>query len=325
MLLAGDIGGTKTHLAIFSSPGELRTPVVEKTFPSARYASLEVMVKEFLTQVDVQVDRACFGVAGPIMNGKAKITNLPWVMDEEEMQKSLGIPKICLLNDLSAMAYGVPLLEEQDIYTLNAGTPQPGGTIAVVAPGTGLGEAFLVHNGSRYIAHPSEGGHADFAPLNERELDLLRFMLQRSAHVSYEHVCSGIGLPNLYAFLQSTGAYEEPDWLSDQLSLVSDHTPTIVKGAVESAVPICIETLKTFVSILGAEAGNMALKVLSSGGVYIGGGLPPRFLSFFTDGSFMQAFLAKGRMGQMLSRYPVYIILYPNVALIGAAAHGFTL
>lgn len=325
MLLAGDIGGTKTHLAIFSSPRELRTPVIEKTFPSARYSSLEVMVKEFLMQVEAEVDRACFGVAGPIVNGKAKITNLPWIMDEIEMQKSLNISKICLLNDLTSTAYGVPLLEEEEIFTLNKGIVNSEGPIAVVAPGTGLGEAFLVYNGSRYVAYGSEGGHADFAPRDDKEIGLLRFMLGRASHVSYELVCSGIGLPNIYAYLQSTNAYEEPEWLYEQLSQAIDHTPLIVKGAVESSVPICVETLKMFASILGAEAGNMALKVLSTGGVYIGGGLPPRILSYLSDGAFMESFVSKGRMGKMLADYPVYIILYPHTALIGAASHGFTL
>ncbi|GHO46386.1 glucokinase [Ktedonospora formicarum] len=325
MLLAGDIGGTKTHLAIYSSPRELRTPVVDKTFPSARYSSLEVMVKEFLMQVDANIDRACFGVAGPIVQGKAKITNLPWLMDEVELQRNLGIEKVRLLNDLAAMAYGVPLLSEEETYILNKGVVNPQGPIAVVAPGTGLGEAYLVHNGSHYVAYGSEGGHADFAPLDEKEIGLLRFMLERTSHVSYEHVCSGIGLPNIYAYLESTGIYEVPKWLSEQLAQETMQTPTIIKGAKESSMPICVEAVRMFASILGAEAGNVALKVLATGGVYIGGGLPPRILPYLSDGSFMKTFVAKGRMGKMLADYPVSVIQYPNTALVGAASFGFTL
>ncbi len=290
MLLAGDIGGTKTNLAIFSSKDQLRAPVHEAKFPSARYATLAELVQDFLTQFRAkgEIDRAVFGVAGPVIDGKAKITNLPWVMEETQLEQALDIPSVRLLNDLAAMAQAVPALEAADLHTLNAGKPHPQGTLAVVAPGTGLGEAFLIWDGAHYRVFPSEGGHADFAPTNAFEVGLLVHMLERYAHVSYEHVCSGIGLPNIYGYIKESGMFEEPDWLTDQLSRLTDHTPVIVNAAQAEPSPaaICASTLRTFVSILGAEAGNIAIKVLATGGIYLGGGIPPRILSFLESEDF---------------------------------------
>jgi glucokinase len=226
---------------------------------------------------------------------------------------------------LMAMAHAVPLLEAADLATLNVGEPDPHDTMAVIAPGTGLGEAFLTWGGSHYYAHPSEGGHTDFAPTNQLELGLLRYLLDRFEHVSYEQVCSGIGLPHLYAYLKETQPLTELTWVTEKLATVVDGNPVIFQAAMAEVdpSPLCIATLKTFSTILGAEAGNLALKVLATGGIYLGGGIPPRILSFLQAGEFMQAFVNKGRFSTLLSRIPVHVILNPKVALLGAAYHGF--
>jgi glucokinase len=327
MLLAGDIGGTKTNLAIFSSVDALRTPVREATFPSAQYASLELLVRDFLSQEDYQIQKACFGVAGPVIAGKAKITNLPWIMDEGTLQQELGIPSVHLLNDLVATASGVPLLQADDLHTLNAGQPVKHGTLAVIAPGTGLGEAFLTWDGTHYRTSPSEGGHVDFAPKNAFEIELLRYMLIRSEHVSYELVCSGMGLPHIYRYLRDVVLIDEPEQLAQQIADLEDPTPLIVTSALDSKVPSprCVATLETFVSILGAEAGNLMLKVLATGGVYLGGGIPPRILSFLHSDHFSSAFRHKGRFSDLLSTVPLHVITNARLALLGAAYYGFTM
>jgi glucokinase len=324
MLLAGDIGGTKTNLAIFSLDGELRVPLVEATFPSGQYESLEALVAEFLSRNNVTIERASFGVAGPVVAGQAKVTNLSWSMDEQRLQETLHIPQVRLLNDLDAMAHGVPFLQPEDLYTLNTGKAVADGTLAVIAPGTGLGEAFLTWEGDRYHAHASEGGHTDFAPTNSSEMELLRYLQGRFEHVSYEHVGSGIGLPNIYAYFKEVVSLTEPAWLTAQLATTNDPTPIIIAAALDKTrdSEICRATLSTFVSILGAEAGNLALKVLANGGVYIGGGIPPRILPYFMNETFLHAFQAKGRFTQMLANIPVHIVTNPKLALLGAARHG---
>ncbi len=327
MLLAGDIGGTKTNLAVFSTDEEdgWRKPLAEATFPSGRYPSLEALVEEFQAQHHYPIELASFGVAGPVVGGKATITNLPWVLEENHLKTALNIPSVSLLNDLNAIAHGVPYLEAQDVYTINAGHAVERGSIAVVAPGTGLGEAFLTWEGERYHPHTSEGGHADFAPADLLQLELLRYYLQRYSHVSFERFCSGRGLPNIYTFLKESGRASEPAWLAEKLRECPDPTPVIVENALdkEHACEICTMTLELFVAILGSEAGNMALKVLATGGVYLGGGIPPRILPFLSEGRFMQPFLRKGRLSDVLIPIPVYVILHPNIALLGAARHGF--
>ncbi len=326
LLLAGDIGGTKTNLAIFSPEKGWRAPLVEKTFPSAQYPSLEAIVREFLALEHFPVERASFGVAGPVVAGRATITNLPWTMDETQLQAVLHIPSVRLLNDLDAIAHAVPFLEPNDLHTLNAGQPVAGGAIAVIAPGTGLGEAFLTWDGSRYRAHTSEGGHCDFAPTNSFEIELLRYLQQRFTHVSVERVCSGKGLPSIYAYLKDSGYSAEPSWLAERLAAADDPAPIIVNAALasdkEAACGLCVATLNEFVSILGTEAGNLALKVLATGGIYLGGGIPPRILPYLNGERFLQAFRHKGRFTELLSHVPVHVILNPKVALFGAACHG---
>ncbi len=300
MLLAGDIGGTKTALAVFSPDDGPHAPVVEEIFASARYPSLEALASEFLEENGLPVDRASFGVSGPVTGGKAAATNLPWEMDEARLGKALGLRSVRLLNDLEAIARAAPFLGSEDLHTLNAGTPDPEGALAVIAPGTGLGEAFLTREGSGYRAHPSEGGHADFAPTGELELGLLQHLLDRFGHVSYERVCSGQGLPNVYGYLKEIGHAEEPSWLTEKLAAAEDPTPIIVEAASDPEAPceLCVAALDVFVSVLGAQAGNLALTVVATGGVFLGGGIPPRILPFLDRGRFAEAFGRKGRFSE---------------------------
>ena len=324
MLLAGDVGGTKTSLALFSAEAGPRTPLKEATYASARYPNLEAIVREFLREAEMVVESASFGVAGPVVSGWASITNLGWELDEGQLRSALQLSSVRLLNDLQAIGYGVPLLLPEDLQTLNAGQPVAGGALAVIAPGTGLGEAFLTWDGGRYHAHPTEGGHTDFAATNELQIGLLKYLWQRYGHVSYERVCSGLGIPNIYAYLKETLRVAEPAWLSAELTASSDPTPVIVNAALrpERSSELCKATLDVFVSVLGAEAGNLALKTLATGGVYLGGGIPPRTLPALQSGLFMKAFKNKGRFAEFMPRLPVHVILNPKVALFGAAAAG---
>jgi len=326
MLLAGDIGGTKTDLAIFSPKTGPRTPLARREFHSALFPSLTAMVREFLAQVTEPVDRACFAVAGPVIGGGARITNLPWILDEAELARELGLTAVHLVNDLEALARAIPVLEPEDLHVLNAGEPVTGGAIAVIAPGTGLGEAFLLWDGSRYSAHASEGGHTDFAPTDNHQVGLLQYMMRRYNHVSYEHVCSGIGIPNIYAFLRDTRYAPESAEMARALAQATDLTRLIAEAALRPIAPdtLCVATLDTFLAILGAEAANLALKVLATGGVYLGGGIPVHIAPALDNGHFMAAFTRKGRFADLLGRIPVHLIIRP-ATLIGAARYGLDL
>lgn len=322
LLLAGDIGGTKTTLALFTREGGPRRPVAQATFPSGEYGSLEAIVERFLSGKNVRVSKASFGVAGPVVQDRAQVTNLPWKADALLLSRALAGAPVRLLNDLEAIAHAVPFLERSDLETLNQGQPDRKGRRAVIAPGTGLGEAFLVWDGKRFRTFSSEGGHADFAPTTPTQVELLSYLLNRFEHVSYERVCSGKGLPNLYTFLRDSGRFAEPDWLRDRLASEHDPTPILVQVALDGAAEICEEALELFVSILGGEAGNLALRVLATGGIYLGGGIPPRILSLLKAPSFMRSFTGKGRFADWVGRVPVHVILNPQVALLGAACHG---
>jgi glucokinase len=304
MLLAGDIGGTKTNLALYSPDSGPRKPITEATFTSAKYNSLEAIVKEFIEAEKVIISYASFGVAGPVVGGEAQITNLPWYIE--------------------ATANAIPFMDSTDLYSLKNGTALMGGTMAVIAPGTGLGEAYLTWDGSGYRAFGSEGGHVDFAPTSPLEIELLEFLKQRYAHVSYERVCSGRGIPNIYDFYKQTGLLEEPEWLAEELIRVTDRTPLIAKTALDKGgeCAICERTLETFVSILGAETGNVALKFLATGGIFLGGGIPPRIIPALESGSFLKSYRNKGRFVELLDEIPIYVILNPKSALFGAACVG---
>ena len=322
-LIAGDIGGTKTLLAVYDGDAGPREPTVKAEYVSGSYSSLSAMVHEFLEEAGVSVDHACFDVAGPVVGGRARLTNLPWVLDEETLRAELGLARVTLLNDLTAVAVSVPHLKPDELHTVNEGRSEPAGAIAVVAPGTGLGEAFLVWDGHSYVPCPSEGGHADFAPADELQGELLDFMRERFGHVSVERVCSGSGLPNLHDFLRERGIAEESPELTAALTGAVDRTPPIVQAAVAAPVPdpLAAATVRLFVSILGAEAGNLALKVLATGGVYLAGGMPARLLPQLESGDFMQAFVAKGRFADRLADMPVHVVT-TRAALLGAAICG---
>jgi glucokinase len=326
MFIAGDIGGTKTKLAVYPLDSSPRAPLFEKTYPSQNYPSFELILRDFFQNLDAKVERACFGVAGPVVGGRSQVTNLPWVVDTRGLEEALGIGRVFLLNDLEAIANAVPFLEDDDIWILNPGEVLPEGALAVIAPGTGLGEAFLTWDGDKYIAHPSEGGHANFGPSNSEEMELWNYLYKRYGHVSYERVCSGSGIPNIYQFLKETGKYIEPPWLAEKLSLVTDPTPMIATTALDpdKDCPLCEATLNTFVSILGAEASNFALEVLATGGVYLGGGIPPKIIPKLKEPTFMKSFANKGRFSALAGRLRVSVIMNNDAALLGAACYGLS-
>lgn len=327
IIMAGDIGGTKTSLGIYSQEAGTIKSLHEKTYASDHHSSLNAILDLFLADIDYKIATACFGVAGPVINGRVSITKLPWTMAENEISTRYDFSSVRLINDLVATAHGLPLLNATDLYTINEGKPVAGGAKAIIAPGTGLGETFMTWNGSGYDAHGSEGGHTDFAPTGKEEIELLQFLQMRHEHVSYDWLCSGRGLPNIYDFLKSSGRAPEPAWLNKELATADDPSPTIVEAALndERSCELARLTLKTFVSILGAEAGNLALKVLATGGIYLGGGIPPRIIAFLQDETFMKSFRRKGRLSGLLNDVPVRVILAPETALLGAASYGFAM
>ncbi len=327
MLLAGDIGGTKTILALFSLDSGTLDPLEEASYPSSEYGSLEEIVADFIGTAGYSIGRASIGIAGPVSQGRVATTNLPWDITESGLARTLNIPEVKFLNDLKAIAYAVPHLKSSDLHTLNTGEGKDHESLAVIAPGTGLGEAFLTWSNDRYLAHPSEGGHADFAPATPEERELLGYLQERSDSVSVESVCSGRGIPNIYSFFKDTGGFEESVWLKESLADVTDPTPVIINAATDKdrRCLLCKATLEMFVSILGSEAGNLALKVMATGGVFVGGGIPPRIVPTLEAGSFMKAFTGKGRMQTIMKKIPVHVILNPRTALIGAACYGLGL
>lgn len=325
MILAGDIGGTKTLLALFSPEAGPHAPMFEQSFVSGAYASLDVIVRRFYAEHSVPLTAACFGVAGPVMEGRAEITNLPWVISAASLSQELGHVPVALINDVHAIAQAVPYLDADDVATISPGEPLKGGTIAVIAPGTGLGEAFLTWDQGRYRAHPSEGGHASFAPTSTIEAGLLSYLLEQHSHISYERVCSGMGIPNIYAYFRERVFGIETPTIAARLAEVGDPTPVIVAGALDAhgPCPVCHATLDCFIGILGNEIGNLALKMLATGGVYLGGGIPPRLLPQLRNGRLLAAMRNKGRLRDLLERVPLHVILNPKTALYGAAAYAF--
>ena len=319
MILAGDVGGTKVHLALYDFiNGKLKYSRDER-YPAKEYTGLEEIVKEFLSAD--KVTAACFGVPGPVRDGRLRLTNLPWTLDSRELSVNLGITHVFLINDLEANGYGVAELAADQIYTLSEGAASQIGNRALIAAGTGLGEALLIWNGRTHTPYPSEGGHTDFAPRNEDEIDLLRFLKQKyNGRISYERVVSGPGLTNIYEFLREVRGIDEPAWLAERIAS-EDPNAVITELALAAKSEICDKALDMFVSAYGAETGNLALKLLSVGGVYIGGGIAPRILEKIKDGTFMKAFTDKGRLSQLLINMPVRVILESRAALAGAAAY----
>src|SRR5467141_817989 len=299
MLIAGDIGGTKTELAIFSNEGGPHSPQGQAKFHSADYSSLQVIVKEFLTKVNQPVDRACFAVAGPVIGGRVKATNLPWMIEDKSLAQELNLNRksVRLINDLEAIARAVPSLRPSDVHTINGGEAVRRGAIAVIAPGTGLGESFLTWDESRYLAHSSEGGRADFAPTDERQIHLLEYLLKKFDHVSFEHVCSGIGIPLIYEYLRDVERIPESSEIATLIASAGDPSFVIIQKGIDPTNPsgLCAETIDMFVSILASEAGNLAVKVLGTGGVYVTGGVVVHTLAALQRPEFMKSFKRKGR------------------------------
>jgi glucokinase len=330
MLLAGDIGGTKTILALYEERANAASPLSEETYTSGRYDSLEAIIQEFLQSRQAgrqRVDRAVFGAAGPVVGGKANLPNLPWGIEESELKRCFGFGSITVINDLEAIGHSVPALADGDLERVKGGSAEPLGNIAVLAPGTGLGETFLSREGSRYTVHPSEAGHADFAPVDELQRGLLGYLLERFDHVSYERVCSGTGIPNIYAYIRDQGLVEEPAWLAQKLAQAKDPNAIIINAAMqpEPECRICTETVETFVSILAAEAGNMVLRHMATGGLYLGGGIPPRIIPFLQKPNFEKWFVRKGRLSHLAEKTPVQVIMHPKAALVGAASFALQL
>ena len=318
LVLAGDIGGTKTNLAVFSVHGEKLRSESLQTFPSKRYSGLTPILKEFCGDQPA-VEAACFGIAGPVVDGRVKTTNLPWIVDTEELRRVLKLDAAHLLNDLEASAYGLFTLEDEEFFTLNEGQMRHSGNKALLAAGTGLGQAILYDDGEHFRPLASEGGHADFAPRDELEIELLRHLIGRFGHVSYERVLSGPGLFNIYRFLKESRGMEEPVRLAERFAAGEDPGVIVSQAALAGEPAICVEALNLFVAVYGAEAGNLALSAKSVRGLYIGGGIAPKILDKLKDGTFMRAFLDKGRYRDLLAAIPVQVVLNEQAALRGAA------
>lgn len=313
MLLAGDIGGTKTHLALYEK--DLKKPLKEKKFASQDFSSLLEIISTFLNNNE-KIEKACFGIAGPVKEGVCKTTNLPWTVGVDQIQKNLSIQPVALLNDLEANAWGIKVLSEEDLAYLHRGSNQKKSHSVLISAGTGLGEAGLFFYGQDHIPLACEGGHCDFAPKNEVEIELFRFLKHKFGHVSYERVLSGPGLVNIYEFFLSQKT-EHPSFSIDIKDSLA--AKVISEKGMKRECALCEKALDLFVSIYGAEAGNLALKYLAFGGVYVGGGIAPKILEKMQEGSFIKSFLDKGRFSSLLETISVQVILNSNTALMGSA------
>src|SRR5581483_1118280 len=318
MILAGDVGGTNARFALFEARGEKFALKAIEVFACRAHASLEAIIRKFLETRPAKIRRACVGVAGPIRDGRVRMTTLPWAVDSRTLGAELGLKRVHLINDLEANARGIAALKPSDFAVLNKGRPDLAANAALISAGTGLGEAGLHRERRGYVPIPSEGGHADFAPRNEIEIELLKYLLKDYGRVSYERVVSGPGLFNIYRFLRDTGRCKEPEELRKAFE-GSDAPAVISRFALESRYDICVRALDLFVSLYGAEAGNLALKMLATGGVFIGGGIAPRILPKLKESAFMQAFGDKGRLSPLVREIPVRVILNDRTALLGAA------
>lgn len=318
MILAGDIGGTHTRLAFLEEREGRLTAVAEGTFASREYVSLEAALRKFIAAHPFPTACACFGIAGPVRHGRCEGTNLPWVVDSNLVARELALNGVGLINDLEANAWGIALLEATDFAVLNEGAADPSGNAAIISAGTGLGEAGLYWDGRQRRPFATEGGHTDFAPRNRLEMDLLEYLLKEFPRVSYERVVSGPGLLNVYRFLRDTGRGEEPGRLAQRMR-GEDPAAVISRAALDGESDLCAQALDLFVSLYGAEAGNLALKVMATGGVFLGGGIAPRIVRKLEGPAFLNAFTAKGRMKPLLQAMPVRVILNDKTALLGAA------
>lgn len=319
-VLAGDVGGTHVRLALVHGDSKGASPRLEslEILPCRNYSGLTQALADYLGRRNVPVTRACLGVAGVILKGRMEMVNLGWRADETETARELGLKGVTFINDLEANAHGIEALSPSDFRVLGAGEDDPLGNRCLVSAGTGLGEAGMLRTSAGYIPFHSEGGHADFGPRDETEIDLLRYLTARVGRVSWERLLSGPGLASIYAFLRDTRRGEEPAWLADRLR-AEDHARVVSETGLSGEAEICVKALDIFVSLYGAEAGNLALKLLATGGVYVGGGIAPKILPKLEEGSFMRSFLAKGRLGPVMEKIPVKVILNDQAALLGAA------
>lgn len=318
MILAGDIGGTNTRLALFDGSATKPAVIAIEVFPSKGHAGPEEILREFRAKHPDGIEAASFGIAGPVRNGRSQTPNLPWVVDSASMAQVLGLASVDLLNDLEANAHGIAVLGPDDLAMLHPGSPEACGNRALISAGTGLGEAGLLAEGDIYRPYPSEGGHCDFAPRNETEIHLLQYLMTRFGHVSFERVLSGPGLYNIYQFFRDTGRAEEPPWLAEELR-ERDPSSAISQHGLKGECDLCVMTLDLFVSFYGAEAGNLALKAMATGGLFIGGGIAPKILPKLREPGFLKAFTDKGRVSAVLEAIPVSVILNDKTALLGAA------
>ena len=321
MILAGDIGGTNTRMAVFEYDAQHPRVAVEEKYPSGKYNALHEIVAEFAQKHDCEITRASFGVAGPVVSGKAKTPNLPWEVDSSRLAQVLDLPRVGLINDLVANAYGIAWLGPDDVVVINEGDEGARGNAAVISPGTGLGEAGMYWDGRKHHPFASEGGHADYAPRDDLEMELADHLEDRFGRVSYERVLSGPGLLNIYQFLRDTGRGEEPDWLREEMER-EDPSACISRAALAGKSPLCLQALDLLITICGAEAGNLALKMMAVGGVWLGGGIAPKIAPrLIGSGLFMRAFTSKGRLSHLVECIPVRIIMNDKTALMGAARH----
>ncbi len=318
LVLAGDVGGTKTVLGVFSRAEGRPMPRITESYASAEFPSLEALLDRFLRAHHVAVSSACFGIPGPVVGGRSALTNLPWQVSEASLAAHLACPSVRLINDLTATALAIPLLTESELSDLNRGKTDPDGNIGVMAPGTGLGVGMLVRANGELHPSASEGGHVDFAPASERQVELWRYLRKRVSHVSVELLISGGGLKNIYDWLRDSVGIAEPEWLKDRMR-IEDSDKVISESALSRSDPVCIEALDEFVSILGACAGNLALTVMATRGIYLGGGICPKILEKLHEGRFMAAFPDKGRFRALLEKVPVRVVLNDKAALLGAA------
>ncbi|NGX60981.1 MAG: Glucokinase [Chlamydiae bacterium] len=317
-LLAGDIGGTKTNLALFEEKEGDYTFSEFKSYPSQEYPDLKTIVEEYLISLSSPpIQKACFAIAGPVQEEVCRATNLPWVVDTKVLVSTLHIPHVFLLNDLEANAWALEILPEESLLEIYPGKKR-GGNRGVVSPGTGLGEAGLYWDGERHHPFACEGGHCEFGPRDELQLQLSRYLQNRFGHASYERILSGPGLHTLYEFLRDTGKYPEPVWLKEALG-EDDPSKEITIHALNKTSELCVHALDLFANILGSEAGNCALKFMATGGIYLGGGIPPKILPKLREPTFSEGFVDKGRFRDLLEQIPVWVILDEKAALKGAA------
>lgn len=324
LVLAGDIGGTKSNLAFVRGSPDAPETVVERSYRNREFASLVDVVRRFVADTGVSAARACFGVAGAVVAGASHLPNLGWRLSEQTLARDLGLKAVSLINDLEANALGIATLAPEQFFTLNPGQPgegdNRGGNRALIAAGTGLGMAMLVQDNGHARVLASEGGHMDFSPRGEEQIALLHHLAARHGHVSVERVVSGPGLANVYDFLKARGD-DEPDWLASRVETSADHSAIIAQAGLSGEAAICIKALDLFLSAYGAAAGNLALMALATGGLYLGGGIAPRLIEAFPASGFMAAFTEKGRFAGLLAQIPVHIVLEPKTALRGAASH----